>query len=400
LEAEKAFGEARRLDFNYDNLRTEYEDGRNLYVAYEERTDRAKTGAIGRTVAMPILPEPTLPQLKSQAVDALKQGLFDIALGQFTHILEVDAKGTDVWVWCGRGAAHLGRNEPDLAILDFERAIDLAPNSASAYCLRGQAYAMKGDYYQTIIDTSKAIRLKPDYAQAYYHRAIADLKKGDFEHALADLDVSVKLNPKSEVQARSAFVAICSKQGITYVAERSWDEAIANLQTAISADQKSAGQLNPHLVQAYVEQGFDHLAAQHWNKAIASFERAISLDKNKERQLNPHRAQAYAQQGFDLANRHEFKTAVSDLNRACELHRENAQVYRLCGLTCCLMAKDCHDRGAITDAREQWEDAMKYLKRAIWLDRDLDHVLRYTLEDIRRELDRISAPAGATPVEL
>ena len=196
LEAEKAFGEAKRLDLDYGILRAEYQ---------------ARTGPANiHSVAKPLVPELTLPQLKFQAFDALKQGLFDIAIDEFTHILEIDARCTDVWVWCGRGSAFLGKNDADSAIPDFERAIYLDPRFAEAYYLRGQAHAKKGFYYQTIIDATEAIRLRPDYAQAYNQRTVAYFKRNSLEHALADLNHAVKLDPGSEVQARSSFAEMCA----------------------------------------------------------------------------------------------------------------------------------------------------------------------------------------------
>ncbi|MGO9111308.1 MAG: tetratricopeptide repeat protein [Thermoguttaceae bacterium] len=343
LEAEKAFGEARRLDLNYDNLYAEYQGGRNLYVAYQERTDRAKRGRIEHTTAF-WPSDATLPQLKYQATDALKQEMFDIAIAQFTHILEIDAKATDVWVWCGRGSAYLGKNDPDSAIPDFERAIDLDPKFAEAYYLRGQAYAKKGFYSQTILDSTQSIHLQPDRPQAYFQRAVAYFKKNDFEHALADLDEAVRLDPKSEVQTRSSFAGICVGQGTACIAERHWDKAIASLETAISADKNGAGQLN--------------------------------------RQL----ALAYGERGYDRANRNQFHEAVSDLNNALDLDKDNAQIYRFCGLTCCMMAKDCHGRGPAADEKEQWENAIRYLKWAIWLDPGLKRKLQDWLEDAQGNL--------------
>jgi hypothetical protein len=76
------------------------------------------------------------------------------------------------------------------------------------------------------------------------------------------------------------------------------------------------------------------------------------------------------------------------------LDKDNAQTYRLCGLTCCLMAKDCSDRGMTADAKEQWEFAIKYLKAAIWFDRRLEFELRPPLDEAKRNLERILLPTS------
>ena len=142
--------------------------------------------------------------------------------------------------------------------------------------------------------------------------------------------------------------------------------------------------------------GFDRVKAQDWDGAIDAFERANSLDQSKARQLNTSLAQAYGERGFDHAKRREFAEAVSDLKRALSLYKSSAQTCRLCGLTCCLMAEDCHERGFIAGEKAQWEAAVNDFDLAIRLDRNLEYELRSMLEDAQRNSARLSAPPGAT----
>ena len=51
-----------------------------------------------------------------------------------------------------RGDAYKGRNDYDLAIADFTKAIKLSPNDAQIYIFRGRAYRRKGDYDPAIAD--------------------------------------------------------------------------------------------------------------------------------------------------------------------------------------------------------------------------------------------------------
>jgi tetratricopeptide (TPR) repeat protein len=124
--------------------------------------------------------------------------------------------------------------------------------------------------------------------------------------------------------------------------------------------------------------------------------KAQSLDKGRAWQLNRLLAQAYAGRGFDRANQHAFSEAVADLNRALGLYKYSAQTYRLCGLTCCLMAEACHDRGLNVGEVEQWDAAIKHLNQAIRLDRTLDYELRPMLEYARQNYARLTpTPTGA-----
>jgi len=335
LEAEKSFAEAKRLDSHYKDLSAE-----------DQRTASAKNPTI-RIAARPILPEPTLPPLKSQAFDALQKQNYAIALDLFTQIIGQDAAGTDVSVWCGRGLAFLGKDDADSAILDFERAINLAPNCAEAFYLLGQAHAKKGYYSRTISDTTQAIRLKPDYAAAYFDRGVAHFKLNTPSRALADLREAIRLDSGSEISARSKFVNMCVCEGTAAIAAGRWDDAITGFETADSADKSTAGRFKRQLVEAH------------------------------------------GQRGFDRACKGDFHGAVDDLNKAFNLEKNSAQICRFCGLTCCMMAKDCRSRRLRADERHQWFNALEYMQRAIWLDRGMEYELRDSLDEARRNLGSI-----------
>ena len=237
----------------------------------------------------------------------------------------------------------------------------IEPEFANAYCGRGQACLEIGDYRRAIQDTTKAIGLKPALALAYFHRARAYLKENRLDRALADLDEAVKLDSE-----------------------------------AVKLGPDLEPQTRPIYFEIYRRQGSGHFAAQRWDKAIASFEKASVCDKSESEQFSLQLAQAYAERGFDHARHHEFEEAVRDLKRAFELDKDNAQNHYLYGLTCCRMAQACHDRGASTDEKEQWETAVKYLNLAIWLDPEMDAQVRHPLADARRKLDAVFVPASVT----
>ena len=52
--------------------------------------------------------------------------------------------------------AHNRKNEIDLAIIDYNKAIQFDPNNAGAYHNRGTAYHDIGEYDQTIKDYTSA----------------------------------------------------------------------------------------------------------------------------------------------------------------------------------------------------------------------------------------------------
>ena len=64
-----------------------------------------------------------------------------------------------------------------------------------AYNNRGIAKSNLGQHFAAIADYDTAIRLNPDYATAYYNRGIAKGKLGQHSAAIADYDTAIRLNP-------------------------------------------------------------------------------------------------------------------------------------------------------------------------------------------------------------
>ena len=71
---------------------------------------------------------------------------------------------------------------------DFDKAIQLGPQDASAYQYRATIYLLMGDYNRAGADYSAVILLKPDYRLAYENRAITYEAMGDKQKAKADWD--------------------------------------------------------------------------------------------------------------------------------------------------------------------------------------------------------------------
>jgi Flp pilus assembly protein TadD len=74
------------------------------------------------------------------------------------------------------GNAAYSAGSFEKAIANFNEAIRLHPDDASAFNSRGNAYAHKGNLYRAIADYNEAIRLKPNYARAFCNRGIARQK--------------------------------------------------------------------------------------------------------------------------------------------------------------------------------------------------------------------------------
>lgn len=123
----------------------------------------------------------------------------DLVIDGCTEIIEEGRQAPAILALAhnNRGVAYKVKGEYDLALKDYDQAIQLDPNSASHYNNRGIIYRLKHDYDRAIADYDEAIWLKSDYVAAFYNRALAYVDKGDYGRALADFEVVLQFNPKN-----------------------------------------------------------------------------------------------------------------------------------------------------------------------------------------------------------
>ena len=94
-----------------------------------------------------------------------------------------------------RGWELYRKMQLDQAIIAYNQAIAIDPESTAAYHRRGLAYWKKGDYRRAVEDYGKVIQLNPDNALAYYHRAVSRLEMGMWDEALADVEQYIRRQP-------------------------------------------------------------------------------------------------------------------------------------------------------------------------------------------------------------
>lgn len=78
-------------------------------------------------------------------------------------------------------------------IADYNKVVELNPETAYVYIRRGSAYQELGDYERAIADYTEAIRLDPDNARAYEGRGWSYRDQGDTNAARADWERAIEL---------------------------------------------------------------------------------------------------------------------------------------------------------------------------------------------------------------
>lgn len=90
------------------------------------------------------------------------------------------------------------KGEYDLAVNDYNKAIELNPKDAIAYLNRGRAFHNKTNYDLAIADFNKVIEINPKELSAYLNRGDAFEKKGNPQQALGDYKKVVEIDANNE----------------------------------------------------------------------------------------------------------------------------------------------------------------------------------------------------------
>ena len=81
-----------------------------------------------------------------------------------------------------------------MAIEEFDEAIELDPNYASAYIARGYVYRVLGQYQNAINDYTIAIQAEPS-AWLYSDRGYSYLSLDQYQNAVNDYTMAIQLEP-------------------------------------------------------------------------------------------------------------------------------------------------------------------------------------------------------------
>lgn len=107
------------------------------------------------------------------------------------------------------GNVHLQQGKVELAIKDYDRALELAPEAAVPLLNRGLAYEQLGVQKEALLkgndaydcwvlgkkDLEKAIEIDPDEFVAYYDLGLIELRLGEFEQSSLHLQKAADLAP-------------------------------------------------------------------------------------------------------------------------------------------------------------------------------------------------------------
>ncbi|BAU67530.1 tetratricopeptide repeat protein (plasmid) [Stanieria sp. NIES-3757] len=208
-----------------------------------------------------------------------------------------------------RGNVYDQQNKPDLAIVDFNKAISINSNDAKVYINRGLFYIRQDKPDLAIADLNKAISINSDYTKAYYNRGVVYDQQGKLDLAIADLNKAISIDRE--------FAPAYLNRGAVYADQGKLDLAIADYNQVIDLNFDD-GIVYYNRGNLYAQQGKLDLALSDYDKAIAINSNYTGAYFNAKVYYN--RGTIYAQQG-------KLDLALSDYDKAIAINSNYAEVY-------------------------------------------------------------------------
>jgi TonB family protein len=221
--------------------------------------------------------------------------------------------------YVNQGNKYLDRGEYDLAVVDYDKAIESNPHSAIAFADRGMARIWQRKYDLARADFDAAERLDASNAVVFRGRGLLALNAGDLDGALSAFTASLSIQPRSTFtlqqraqtylrsgerdKALADYARTIQVQPNSFLAY-SWRAGIFRTQERLDLSLAEAGAViaaNPNEARAYSTAGAIYAASGQDGDAIAAFNRAVEISANEAnylmragflRRTDPHGARA------------------------------------------------------------------------------------------------------------
>jgi len=261
------------------------------------------------------------------------------------------------------------------------------------YLDQGDVYLEQELWDEAIGEYNKAVELNPQIATAYANRAVAYYEgykqsawgECDWEYCLLfdDCDRALELDPLIKLDPRLADAYV--QRGNCCLEPGNWeyDDAIAHYAKAIMIDPTIATNVNPRLAEAYYHRGDHNLEFANYyddyDEVIRDFTKAMELDPTTEPWLITWLAEAYAQRGSWYLNEsgmyptavegytEAIELAIEDYTKAIELNPDRADYYYCRGGAYDHLADYYWDAGQVSKQVDSNNKAISDYTRAIEL---------------------------------
>jgi len=214
-------------------------------------------------------------------------------LSLYRHTLDVTTGNYLILNNYGIALAQEGRL--DEAILQYQEALRIWPNSANAHVNMGAALAHQGKYAEAIGHYNEALRRIPDYALAHGNLGKALASLGRLDEAIAHYDEALRLDPSlADVHLNLAILLM--QAGMR-------DEASQHYEAVL--------RLEPYSVKAPINMGIAMARQGKLDEAAGFFAQALRID--------PASVEAHFNLGVVLARQNRVEEAAHHFSEVLRL---------------------------------------------------------------------------------
>ncbi|MDX3510339.1 tetratricopeptide repeat protein [Streptomyces caniscabiei] len=265
--------------------------GRELLGALERGGVHDALGALLLRAGLDARREARARTLRGRALH--REGAHERAVTEYDRALALDPDSATAWQ--GRAVARAHTGDYAGAVADLDRADALAPDDVTTLVLRGDYHRLLGDLDAAVADLDRAVALDPVRRSTWASRGAARHAQGRLDEALADLDRALELD--------GAYVWALMRRARVRRSRGEYERQLADLHHAVALDPDAS---LPRCERADALRGVDRD-----EEALADYDRAIAL--------NPLYASAYAGRGVSRAKLGRHDAALTDLDTALAL---------------------------------------------------------------------------------
>jgi serine/threonine-protein kinase len=275
-------------------------------------------------------------------------GNYDLAITEFQHALDLDSRNADALQGMAYGYENAARiKEAEEA---YKKAVALRPDYWDGYNTLGSFYRRQRRFGEAIAAFQRAIELTPDNTESYNNLADVYLNTGNPQ----DLALAEKALKKS-IEISPSFPAFANL-GYLYLLQNRFPESAAMTEKAL--------QLNDKVFVVWENLDWSYRWSDEPKKASAARDKALALLEEAAK-TSPRDAQVQSHLALQYAGRHLREKALAHLESALALAPNDPDV-----LT------------SVSDAYEKIGEHTEAVKYA-----DLSLHNGYTVADLRRDPD-------------
>ena len=277
-----------------------------------------------------------------------------------------------------RGITLFEAGKVQEAIQQYEQAIRLKPDFASAYNNLGSSLQQAGKLAEAISYYKRALQIEPNNARLHYNLAIALEKVGDVPGAIGQYEQAIRINP-DDVDAHNNLGNAHFRAGRRQDAIQQYeqalrinpDSALAHYNLAVALEQAgnapgAIGQyeqslwIDPSDAQVHFNLGaaLEHLGRHQ--EAIDHFEQAL--------RINPKDADARNNLGFVLMQVGKVQEAIGQYEEALRINPSDARAH--------------FNLGVILEGLGRHQEAIGHYEQALQVNPDMAEAQR-NLERLR-----------------